>query len=401
MKPARILVLFVLSLLPGVFGARADENEAYRRMMAEQRKNMDAMLKQRPEFKPGETIRMDEILRLAVVDGKLAITSPLMEGPNAIKGNNRGQMRAKIEGMEGWAMIMAQSIGRGAAGNSWFFNFNHITYPDDEGQQNLIINAQPGVISLSKNFNSPKRSFSISLQQLRTRPGVNIAEGVSLNIYEGDNGGRPPVSINIAEKDFGELRRKHPKEVDQFLRPLLKELRLEGLFTIEHAVAWQVFANEWKRNDAMEKEVKSLVAKLDSEIYSEREAAMTTLRAMGPDGALVLYHLDRDGLSLEQLGRVDALIAVHSFLARDQAARVGSDPEFLLDCLYSDEVPIREVAAKRLDKLAGKELGIDPAASREIRGAKIEAVRGELSPRSKPATTKPTTAPVQKKAVTK
>ena len=122
-----------------------------------------------------------------------------------------------------------------------------------------------------------------------------------------------------------------------------------------------------------------------------REAAMATLRALGPDGALVLYHIDRAGLSLEQVGRVDALIAIHSFLSRDQAARIASDPEFLLDCLYSDELAVREVAVKRLDKLAGKELGIDPAAPKEARSAKIEAARRELTPKPKPATTKPTT----------
>ncbi|HYE20018.1 MAG TPA: hypothetical protein VEA69_16335 [Tepidisphaeraceae bacterium] len=390
-----IAILLALALTPAAARA-ADENEAYRKMMADQRKMMEKIVMARPELRPGQTVRMDELVRLTVADGKLTATSPLFEG--AAK-KNVGQMRVKVEGLDGWAMVMVQQVGGRPGGTGWYLSFSHTSYLEDGGQQNLNINAQPGMVSISRNSNSIRRNSNVSIQEVRNRPEFGIGDGVTLNVFEGDNRGRNPVSINLTAKDFAELRRKNAREVDQHLRPLLKDLRLEGLFTIEHAAAWQVFAAEWKRDDVMERQVKQLVTALDAEQYADREKAMSSLRAMGPDGALLLYHtLDRTGLSLEQVGRVDALIAAHPFLPRDQVAKLGADPEFLLDCMYSDEAAVRHVAAARLKRL-GKDVEIDADAPRPARAAQIEAARRIVAPTP---TTKQTatTKPAEKTSVT-
>ena len=84
---------------------------------------------------------------------------------------------------------------------------------------------------------------------------------------------------------------------------------------------------------------------LDAERYRDRERASGALRALGPDAALVLFGLDRSTWTLEKAARVDQIIASHSLLTREQAAQMATDADFLLDCMNSDEEPIRRVAA--------------------------------------------------------
>ncbi len=390
-------MLAMIGIGAGILGAgaaRGDEAENYRKMMDQQRKMMEKSILSRPEYKPGATVRMEEIIGLSMTDGHLVIKCPLIEG-GAVK-TNKGQMRVKVEGLEGWSTIIAQVIGRGAM--QWYVSFNHMSYPDLEGQQNLVVSVQPGLLQVAKNYNSMHKNFNVNLQQINGRPEFGQEDGVTLSVYQGDNQGRAPVSVTVSEKDFATLRRKHPKEVDQYLRPLLKELQLEGLFAVEHAVAWQVFSAEWKRDAALAERVKGLVPGLDSDKYAEREKSMDGLRKLGAEGALTLYHMGREGLSLEARVRVDAVIAGHSFLSKDQAGRMGRDVDFLLDCLYSEEVEVRTVAGTYLTKLAGKEIDFDASAAREARVGKIEALRKLLTVKPK-AATKPTTRAATQAAI--
>src|SRR5687767_7145444 len=99
MNLRRLSIAGLLALAVTPAAVRADdENDAYRKMMAQQRQMMEKHVLQRPELRPGQTVRMDELVRLSVADGKLTATSPLFEG--AAK-KNVGQMRVKVEGLEG------------------------------------------------------------------------------------------------------------------------------------------------------------------------------------------------------------------------------------------------------------------------------------------------------------
>jgi hypothetical protein len=208
-------------------------------------------------------------------------------------------------------------------------------------------------------------------------------DGVQLNVYSGDNTGRNTVSLNLSAPDFVTLRRQHPREVNEHLRPLLRELRLEGVFAVEPTTAWQVFADEWKGNNDVAGQITGLLGDLEGDEYPQREKARQALRKLGPDAALVIYRMNRTGLTPEQNCQLDTVLAVHSTLSRADAARMLVDVDFLLDCLYSDDAEIRAVALKHLRQVTGREIALDAAADDyNARVTRVEALRAEFSPKS-------------------
>jgi hypothetical protein len=193
----------------------------------------------------------------------------------------------------------------------------------------------------------------------------------------------------LSAPDFVTLRRQHPREVNEHLRPLLRELRLESVFAVDPTTAWQVFADEWKGNADVAGQVKGLLGDLEGDEYPRREKARQALKRLGPDAALVIYRMDRSGLTPEQNCQLDTVLAVHSTLSRAEAHRMLVDVDFLLDCLYSDDADIRAVAIKHLEQVTKREIKLDAAADDyNARVARVEALRGEFSPKATTRRTK-------------
>lgn len=359
---------------------RADaEEDAYKRMMEQQKKQQETYIN-RLELLPGGKRKIEDLITVKMQENKLVIRSPLMDAEMVGKFKNR-QMRAQVEGFEGYCTVMVQNIG---AGNH-YFTFANTNYPNLNGVCNYNITVQPNYLQVSKNLNSRNKNVNINLIQTQGRERFGQPDGVQLNVYAGDRTGRQNVAINLAEADFVTLRRKHPRQVNKHLRPLLRELHLESLFVVDTTTAWQVFADEWKRNAGLEEQVKQQLKRLDSDSYKEREAATTTLMKLGSQGALVMFHMSREGLSNEQNSRLDAVVASFSFLPPGEAVKMRTEVDFLLDCLYCEDESVRAVAVKYLERATGRELRIDVSASYEARAAAVESLRGELS---KGATTK-------------
>src|SRR5439155_15500094 len=137
---------------------------------------------------------------------------------------------------------------------------------------------QPGYLQISKNHNSQVRNYTINLVQTQNRAMFGQPDGIQLNVYGGDNTGRINVSINLSEPDFATLRRKHPREVDQHLRPLLRELKLQNLFAVEPIMACQVFSQDWRGNPAVAARITTLLPEMEADDYHQREAARQELR---------------------------------------------------------------------------------------------------------------------------
>jgi hypothetical protein len=376
MRTALLAILIAAALwVP----AHAADPDAYRQMIAQQKQQQEMYLK-RMELLPGKK-KIEDILRVVNEHGKLVMKSPLFEADAANRLRNR-QVRVEVEGFEGYCTLMVQPITR----DLYYFTFANMAYPDLEGMSNFQINAQPGYVQISRSFNSLTKNFTINLIQSEGREVFGQADGVQLGIYGGENNGRATVSVSVSEPDFATLRRKHPREVDQHLRPLLRDLKLQNLFAVEPIMAWQVFSQDWKGNPAVAARITTLLPEMEADDYHQRDAAHQELRKLGPEAALVIYRMNRESLTTEQNTQLDTILAEYSFMSRPEAHRLLRDVEFLLDCLYSDDEQVRATAVKHLRATTHREIAFDTKDDEQNRAARIEALRAELN---RGATTRP------------
>jgi hypothetical protein len=198
--------------------------------------------------------------------------------------------------------------------------------------------------------------------------------------------GSPAVDLRLGAENIIELRRKYPAEVSKYVDPIFRALRQEGLLArVDPRLAWQVFADEFTPPADLEVKLKQLLPKLDAQSFQEREAASAELEKLGQPAALALMKLDRKGLTDEQLSRIDGFAAKYKMVNDAEAKRLRGDRDFLLDCLYSEEEPIRRRALAELRTVTGKDIHFDVAADPELRLESIAGLRELVG--ATPATT--------------
>jgi hypothetical protein len=196
-------------------------------------------------------------------------------------------------------------------------------------------------------------------------------------------------NVNLFGDNVVDLRRKYPAEVANFVDPMLRALHQEALLArVDPKLAWQVFADIYQPPADVAAKVKDVVKQLDAENFQQREAASKQLAELGQPAALILMRQPRAGLSDELLGRIDAFLAKFRTVSDAEAAHLRQDTGFLLDCLYSEDEPIRAKALAELRQLTGKPLAFDLSSDPEQRLAAIAKLREQLTP---PTTTQATT----------
>ncbi|HEY7118851.1 MAG TPA: hypothetical protein VH475_19840 [Tepidisphaeraceae bacterium] len=364
--------------------ARADDRDDFRQMIEQQRRTQEMFIR-RLDPLPGKR-KIQDLLRVASDAGKLVIRSPIFDNAADAAHLRNRQVRAEVEGFDGQCTLMVQSIGNGG---SQYFTFSNVSYPNSDGIAQLRVTAQPGYLQIVKTYTSRSGNFNLNLIQSWGRASYAQPDGVQLGVYGTDASGRPTVGVSLAEPDFLTLRRKHSRVVNEHLRPLLRQLKLEALFAVDRSLAWQVFADDYKGNDALARQVDALLAGLDRDGYQERDAARRAIQNLGPDAALVIYRMNRGALTVEQNCQLDAVLASYSFVSREEARRLAGDVDFLLDCLYVDDADVRATAAHYLEKAVGHQVAFDAADNDyDHRAARVETLRQALSPTA--ATTRPT-----------
>lgn len=202
----------------------------------------------------------------------------------------------------------------------------------------------------------------------------------------------PPVNLHLTADNIVELRRKYPAEVAKYVDPMFRALHQEGLLArVDPRLAWQVFASAFEPTDELRAKVKSLIAQLDAGSFPQREAASRQLAEVGQPAALLLMRQDRKGLGDEQVSRIDAFLAGFRPVSDPEAERLRQDRDFLLDCLYSEEEPLRRHALAELRKVTGREIRFDVAADPEQRLAAIAKLREQVGdPTTRPSDGEPT-----------
>lgn len=200
-----------------------------------------------------------------------------------------------------------------------------------------------------------------------------------LMVFANDAARNEPMhSLNDTEKDFASLCEYHASDVRQWLRPTLRLLDQEAAFAPETCVAWQAMASDWPDTPQARDAVVRLIPSLKDQNAHIRNHAYADLIALGMDGATAIEHFKRDGLTIEQNVRLDEVLNHFRKLPEDRALRHGRDPQFLLDCEYSNDLTVRELAARRLTEALHQDSGVDPHAPEVARFDSIEKARTRL-----------------------
>lgn len=301
--------------------------------------------------------------------------------------NTENPARVDFKGMPGSAVIRIFSPPNAKSSPPKYFNLDYYDFSrPDLIDMHIQVLAGPATEQVVQDFEYPDRTESISMQQSLGPPG---AESVWLRVQVVPEVGGldKAMSIAMTAPSFEDLRREHAREVDRYVRPIFHDLQQEAeVFRPDPKVAWQVLGSEWKPDPQLLAKVDEILKRLRAAKFQDREEATVELQQIGEPAAQVLTRMKRDGWSEEQRTRVDAFLGAYHPVKTDEAVRLGTDVDFLLDCLYSDDATVRQLASAQLARVTGKRISLDPRLDEADRAAAVANLRSKLAP---PPTTEP------------
>lgn len=310
-----------------------------------------------------------ELVQIKLRDADLEISTPLGSTDESV---------VKIPGLPGLSKINVTTFaGPGGPDPAVMVRFANMDFtPDDVIYVLTEVSQTPGQLMLSQSFaRLDDQTHNITLIQ-NTR---ELAEGETRVSMYVQITAEPPVDLRLGADSIVDLRRKHPAEVAKYVDPIFRTLRQDGLLSrVDPRLAWQVFSDTFAPDEKLKSEVNALLLKLGAEGFADRESASQSLEQLGQSAALALMHADRSALNEEQLGRLDAFLAKFKVVPDADAARMKSDRDFLLDCLFLDDQALRQRALEQLRKVTNQPIDFDVNASEEQRLTAITRLRDAL-----------------------
>ena len=330
-----------------------------------------------------------DVVTFAIDDGDLVVRTGL--------DDTQGKSRVQVKDLPGFSTVMVQGKQEGNDGASGvrLFEFTHYSFntPGAIKVQTSVFATVGYGLQLARMIERFGEDASIQFIQMRRFGGLEELigdEGVTLYVQVINNlTDRTTVDLKLSAPNIIELRRLYPQETAEYLQPIFRDLGQDAtVFAIDPRLAWQVFADAYKPDDAVKAKVDAIVPKLDSDDFAQREDALANLQKLGQQAALYLMNADRSTFSAEQNSLIDTFLAEYQPVSQAEAQKLRTNVGFLLDCLYSDDQTIRTRALSALEEVAGQKLTFDVTAPAVDRLAAITKIRDTLLG-PPPATTQP------------
>ena len=362
MRPAA----WPLALLLVATAVRADQVSEFEISRQQQRQSCENLARSLP-LVPARSIQ--DVLRLRLSNRNLVLDTP-------VKNSNGEFEQVHFDEVTGTKLIAVQ---RGAeSGTLEAFHLNITDYATPKRITNLVVALTSSGLNISQSTQYAHGAYH-SVTLLDQRQPDPASGGVTrLVINDAHSTGTAPTQRTYDSADFFTFLHEHPRESDEFVRPLMHELGQDALFGPDPLVVWQVFADLWKPEGLAMRQVMHLLPRLDDANYKVRDKALAELEQLGRDGAAVMTHLDRISLTPEQNARIDRALVPYAQLPPKEAARLRSDASFLLDCLYCEDAGLRQVALARLRQISRGPIQFDVNADAAARGSAIPRLRQQL-----------------------
>ena len=353
-----------------------DANSEFEQRRNEERKNSDAMLANVSHL---DERNISSVLRIGVENKAVRIRTTLRNT------EREGFMQVKIADLGVIALIRvtgaaptdSRPAGPAAAIVPKVLQFQFTDYRKPLQISTLAVTLQATGCTINKSSQFPGGGYA---NTCLTQQGSDVAGGgsVQLTVNEAGREGVAPVNLSLDAVDFFSFVRAYPAETDAYLRPMFHELGQEGVFAPDAFLAWQVFTELWTPDPAMNSQVNALLPALDQDDFRTRDQAVLDLEKLGRAGAAALMHLDRRRLTPEQNSRIDLPLTPYPQLSMKDAERLRSDPAFLLDCLYSEDLPLRKAALGQLRAVSDQAVEFDVTVNRDSRAKAVEGLRKKV-----------------------
>jgi hypothetical protein len=296
-----------------------------------------------------------------------------------------GPQRCNITGLNGPCSVTAFADKASPTHAVFAVQFIHRDFSNvNEIFRNTMLFAHPGSIQLSTDLDGLIQSRSVSIIQNADPDDPDTAVELYAQLID-------PVTddtighCKLSAPTFRELRWRYPRETQQFLVPILRDLQSQTFLAPDPRLAYQVFDTHFKPDAELSKKIDAALQKFDAEDFQTREAAGRDLSALGQPAALALIHADRKGWSIDRWNGVENFLSQYRALSANRLKDLKTNPAFLLDCLYSPDPQIRAFSAAALNPMLAQK--IDPAATDSALDKEIDRAAATLLPPMNPPPT--------------
>lgn len=307
---------------------------------------------------------LSHLVRCTVVDGLLAVevTRDVPDVEHA--------MRVEVEGSKGTWVVHRRLRGRANA-------YTTFAWYDFEAAEDRVWSSS---MTIRDNYLALASQVGDSTNGLRIRL-TQSGRSLRFTVSQVENR-RSRTVVSATATSVRELVTENPQAVRQYLDPAVRKITGRSLFKPGPADVYRVFDQINPDPEAAQKVI-SLLGKLESDSFKEREQASAALAEMGAPAVLAVLRLDESLHSAEVRVRLDSFVASQSGAMFGTIAEARQDPHFLIDCLEDEDPKVRRAAKEALEKVAGRAVEFDDSLTGEARAQALERLRGELAGKDK------------------
>jgi hypothetical protein len=313
--------------------------------------------------------RLADLMSLRVENRFLSLTTPMP----AIQGEQ--PRKVTIDDLPGFTFINVHRDP--STGTLDRYSLSAADFPREKITTTISVSYQGGSLTITRSTRTADAMHQVIFMQQR---GVQSSGGDAVELFIVSSSDYQPQQLTFTSPDFLSFLRDHPEQTDVYIRPMLRQLQAEPLLCPDPSVAWQVFSDLRKPDPAMARRVEELLPGLNDSDHHVRNQTLNKLRQYGRDAVDVIENMDRSKLTPEQNVRLDRFLLQYEQLSPKEVGRLRADPTFLLDCLYSNDMTVRQAASDRLRTTFRPDLEFDVNAPAEVRAAAVTSLRQQLTP---------------------
>jgi hypothetical protein len=309
---------------------------------------------------------LSDVISFTLRDGKIFPVTRLPVGDWAY---------VKITGLDGWARVrvLGRETLHAAAGEHYL----QCVYREIGAGRVLEVQTEvyssPSSVSVSREEELPGDAF-MSVQFIQSAAADNNAVSFYIQSVQPEGTSPPPRRFSAAS--LANLAESDPADVNQYLRPIFRMLGQEQVvFEADARAAYQALSQLYLIEPGTIRAVDAAVSGLGADSYADREAAMEKLRDLGEPAAIALMRSGERRLNAEQSMRINFFLAPYRPLADNEARKLSEDVNFLLDCQFSRDSVIRELARRQYELVTGKALSLDEHLIGRALGDAVAALR--------------------------
>ena len=384
--PTRLRIFFTLPLvvafarIASADPAASQPAEAVETFAKEQREALQQIL---ADGLPARTRPVDSLVRLDIVDGRLAVELLDENAPEAQSFPIAGKAEA--------AFFL--SVNRLSTEPPITMFRAHLLRYDAAAERSIDIDVMPAplMLNLTVTIQTPALTTTIQLIDQSERGFGDDIQPAVTKLYVQS---RQPNGEVLADGSDGAdfvlpsfrafIDQHHDEAVALFGEGFTAMRAMHVLAGVGTAEVAAIFEAERTIDEATRRELDAIMDDVRNRGSEAVAAARPRLRKLGPAAAASLANMSRAGWTADLAVNMDALTAGLLPAANAGAVSLLLSPGRLVDLLYSPDAGIRRDALAHLERLSAQKIAINTAVDPYTLAEEIEALRALNVPATRP-----------------